>query len=355
MRYTGWDLGGAHLKVAQIDDQGVAVQIAQIACPLWHGIQALDYALAEARAIIGAAPACHAVTMTGELADIFSDRSTGVNTLAARMAHCLGDSAPLFYAGRQGLVSAASVACNTQAIASANWLATAQYLSLRLPGGILLDLGSTTADLVVLRDGAVATNAATDAERLARQELIYTGVVRTPVMAVARLAPFDGEWQGVAAERFATMGDVYRLTGQLTDAMLAHHVQFDATDNQGATPADCARRLARMLGRDASAAEPAHWTQLAHYLARRQRDVLANALERVRSRAPALCALPLIGAGIGRFVVRDLAAAMGHDYIDFSDCVDADAAWRDYAAVCAPATALAYLLRNQRGGSPHAC
>jgi probable H4MPT-linked C1 transfer pathway protein len=352
VRYTGWDLGGAHLKVAQVDDQGVIVEVAQFACPLWQGIQVLDAALMEARAGIGAVLARHAVTMTGELVDIFSDRSTGVNTLAARMAHYLRDSAPLFYAGRGGLVSADKVEHYTQAIASANWLATAQYLSLRMSGGILLDLGSTTADLVALRDGAVTTNAATDAERLARQELIYTGVVRTPVMAVATQAPFDGEWQGVAAERFATMGDVYRLTGQLTDAMLAHHVQFDAADNQSAAPADCARRLARMLGRDASDAEPARWMQLAHYFARRQRNQLVDALERLRSRT--LPGLPLIGAGIGRFVVRDLAAAMGHDYIDFSDCVEGDASWRDYAAVCAPATALAYLLRAHSRDPLHA-
>ena len=46
-------------------------------------------------------------------------------------------------------------------------------------------------------------------------ELLYTGVVRTPVMAVAQTAPFSGRMQRIAAERFATMADVWRLTGDL--------------------------------------------------------------------------------------------------------------------------------------------
>ena len=59
--------------------------------------------------------------------------------------------------------------------------------------------------------------ALTDGERLTQGELVYTGVVRTPVMAIAHTAPFMGRMQRIAAERFATMADVWRLTGDLPD------------------------------------------------------------------------------------------------------------------------------------------
>ena len=78
-----------------------------------------------------------------------------------------------------------------------------------------MDVGTTTTDLIPIRAGAVAARGATDAERLTESELLYTGVVRTPVMAVAQTAPFSGRMQGIAAERFATMADVWRLTGDL--------------------------------------------------------------------------------------------------------------------------------------------
>jgi len=43
-----------------------------------------------------------------------------------------------------------------------------------------------------------------DADRLACEELVYTGVVRTPLMALADRIPFGGQWIPAMAEHFAT-------------------------------------------------------------------------------------------------------------------------------------------------------
>ena len=45
---AGYDVGGAHLKVARIED-GRVTAVAQIACPLWLGLDRLDAALDERR------------------------------------------------------------------------------------------------------------------------------------------------------------------------------------------------------------------------------------------------------------------------------------------------------------------
>ena len=115
-----------------------------------------------------------------------------------------------------------------------------------MPDGLLVDIGTTTTDLVPLKSGAVAARFYSDGERLAGGELIYTGAVRTPVMAVARTAPFNGRMQRIAAERFATMADVWRLVGELP-----HDADpYPTPDRMGKSTQESAARLARMLGRD---------------------------------------------------------------------------------------------------------
>ena len=77
----GLDVGGAHLKAARAEGGRVA-EVIQLPCTLWLGLEHLDRALDQALGRIGAADA-HAVTMTGELVDLFQDRSEGVRRLSA--------------------------------------------------------------------------------------------------------------------------------------------------------------------------------------------------------------------------------------------------------------------------------
>ena len=75
----GWDLGGAHLKVALTDAGGRLRRLEQLATPLWRGLGWLDEALDTVQGSFPVDRARHAVTMTGELADLFSGRDEGVS------------------------------------------------------------------------------------------------------------------------------------------------------------------------------------------------------------------------------------------------------------------------------------
>ena len=44
MAVIGWDVGGAHLKGARVED-GRVVAAVQIACPLWQGLDRLTICL----------------------------------------------------------------------------------------------------------------------------------------------------------------------------------------------------------------------------------------------------------------------------------------------------------------------
>src|SRR5262249_53717565 len=140
-------------------------------------------------------------------------------------------------------------------VASANWHATAAYLGRRLGEGLLLDIGSTTTDIVPFRAGRVAARGLTDAERLATGELLYTGLVRTPLMALARTAPFAGRAVGVMAELFATIADAHRLAGTLPENGDLH----PSADGRGKSLPESRARLARMIGMDAAEASDAAW------------------------------------------------------------------------------------------------
>src|SRR5690606_15687134 len=85
---TGWDLGGAHLKAAQVDSAGRLVAAVQVPCTLWLGMEHLVQAVAEARRSLSPTRR-HGVTMTGELVDLFDSRADGVQRLATAIAEAL--------------------------------------------------------------------------------------------------------------------------------------------------------------------------------------------------------------------------------------------------------------------------
>jgi probable H4MPT-linked C1 transfer pathway protein len=246
-----------------------------------------------------------------------------------------------FYAGDGGFVVAAD---DWQAIASANWHASARFVAARCGSALFMDVGSTTTDIVPICGGRIDAVGYTDDERLASEELVYTGATRTPVMVVADSVPFGGGRQRLMAEFFSTMADVHRLTGELPEDA----DQLPAADGRGKSAEDSARRLARMLGRDLQSASPADWRRLAIHLAERQSQTLHAAVDRVLSRGGLDDSAPLVGAGIGRFLARALAERLCRPYVDFADLVQGEASTREWAARCAPAAAVAILAADPR-------
>src|SRR4029078_8066883 len=120
-----------------------------------------------------------------------------------------------FYGGRAGFLNSAQATERFLYVGAANWHATATFAATKCRDGLFVDAGTTTTDIIPLKAGLPAARGYTDAERLAEGELIYARVVRTPMMAMAREVPFKGRAQRIAAERFATMADVWRLAGEL--------------------------------------------------------------------------------------------------------------------------------------------
>jgi (4-(4-[2-(gamma-L-glutamylamino)ethyl]phenoxymethyl)furan-2-yl)methanamine synthase len=336
-RVIGWDVGGANVKLAVVE-AGRVETVAQIPCPLIADRAKFDQAVAAALPLIGV-PAVHAVTMTGELSDVFEAREDGVGYLVDLMVKMAAPVPVLIYAGAVGFLTPPEAKRQTPKVASANWHASAALAAKRHGNALLADVGTTTTDLIPVKGGKVAALGATDAERLASGELVYGGVVRTPVMAITQTAPFRGRSQRIAAERFATMADVYRLTGDLPEDA----DPYPAADQRDKSCEGSARRLARMLGRDAAEAAHADWVALACHFADCQLALIDEAAREVVLQQELPDTAPVIGAGCGRFLVRQLAARLGRAYVDFADLIDGAPEAREAAARSAPAVAVALL------------
>ena len=339
---VGWDIGGAHVKAAVINAQGELLAVYQQPCPLWKGLEYLQQAVRGILAQINQPVNCHAITMTGELVDLFVDRDDGVKQIIGTMQALLAGQRCYIYAGLAGFISAEQIeTTHYSAIASANWLASASFAAQKIGSGLFVDIGSTTTDILVLKEGDVKAQGYSDYERLISKELVYTGIVRTAVMAVAHSAQDQGQDIGIMAEYFATMADVYRVTGELDEA----HDQTETADGNEKTLIASARRLSRLLGSDFVVEELPRWIAFAENIREQQlQKILQASLYRLQ--VDGLDQQhPLIGAGVGRFLVKELAQRLGRPYVDFIDLLPNTVIKTGLnAADCAPAVAVARLL-----------
>lgn len=339
----GWDVGGAHLKAAVVDWQNQTTQVIQVACPLWKGIDQLHQAVAAIRPRLPQHRCLHAITMTGELVDCFSSRNHGVESIIAAMQTLLSDQDIGFYAGHRGFLSPADISVNDYAfIASANWLASAALAANQVGTALFVDMGSTTTDILLLENQQVAAVGYTDYQRLVSGELLYTGVVRTAVMAVCQQAIFKGQSMGLMAEYFATMADAYRLTGDLNPA----HDQSETADGADKSLQASAIRLSRMTGYEFNQAEWPIWEAFAGYLKQQQQQSVRDACQIQLRRYTGQQPLTLIGAGIGRFLLREIAVELQMPYLEFADLLPSSCCAELSSSDCAPAVAVAYLARG---------
>lgn len=330
----GWDVGGAHLKRAVLDADGRLVSVHMAACPLWQGLDRLDAALAAMPPAEGRS----FVTMTGELTDLWPDRASGVAGLSQALAERLG-AGTLFYGGPAGFLPLAEAAAQAAFVASANWHATARALALSRAEGVLVDIGSTTTDVIPFTGGEVRCRGYSDAERLATGELFYTGVVRTPVMALGPTLPFAGAQVPLMMEYFATTADIYRLTGDLPEQADLH----PAADGGPKTVEASARRLLRMVGRDLGPSTLAEAMALAAFAAEVQLHRLHAILAQVISAGIVSPDAHLVGAGVGRFLARRLAQRLDRPFGEVGESLAGGPVLAAEAADCAPAVAVARL------------
>ena len=295
MSWLALDIGGANLKVA--DGKGFAVSQA---FPLWQKPRQLPEAL---RALIAGAPrADHlAATMSGELADCYATKAEGVEAIVQALITAADGRHTRIYL-TNGMLVAPPIALKEPLLAAAaNWHALARFAGRYVPhgSGLMVDIGSTTCDIVPLADGKPATQGLTDPERLIASELVYTGVERSPVCALVNSLPWRKQQCPTAQELFATSWDAYLILGDLPEEPHSTHT----ADGRPAIKAAAHDRLARCICADREMFDEHDALMAAEAIARSQLAKIAVAMGQVLGRLPAAPEAIVI-SGRGEFVAR---------------------------------------------------
>jgi len=337
---TGWDIGGAHLKAARVAPQGKLLDVIQVECPLWLGLEHLENAIKTIQQQLSNEDDLAAITMTGELVDLFAHRQQGVEQIIDCVSKQLGLDSTKVYS-TNGWLTASEATSRWQQVASMNWHASAQLAANKIDNGLLIDIGSTTCDIIRLHQHQPLTKGQTDFDRQASRELLYTGTIRTPLISLAQQAPFQGKSIGLAAELFATTGDAWVITGQLDPST----IQDRSADGQAWLKPHCQQRLARLLGTDADTGTEQDWFNLAKWFNQLQLEHIEQACQTVLSHHDCNNEhLTIIGAGVGRFMLKKLAQQLRYNYLDFHQLITSElSAASDHT----PATAVALLARSE--------
>lgn len=333
----GWDIGGVNTKAVRLgpDCGGLAVRSLCLPYELQQDPSSLGPALRSAAQQLGASPAdrYHAVTMTAELSQAFRTKREGVGFVLDALQGAFPGGRFHVYTVTGRFVSPLEARALALDVAASNWAATAQWVSGMVPTCILIDIGTTTTDLIPILNGRVAALGRTDAERLLSGELIYTGALRTPAEAVARRVPLWGGMAGVSAEGFALMGDVHLWLGRLA----TEDYTSRTADGRPATREHAGERLARVVCADREMLDEAAIDRIAAALARAQVLSIVRALKTIRGRHPEIGTA--VVTGLGHFIAAEAAHAAGLMVSPLADRLGS-------AALTAPAAAVAWLLRE---------
>lgn len=336
MHWLALDIGGANLKAADGHDFAESYAFA-----LWHAPQKLAQ---ELRTIIAEAPeSTHlAITMTGELADCFDTKAEGVQHILKAVLAAADGRHTRVYLTDGMLVTPQVAAQKSQLAAAANWHALARFCGRYAYEGsaLLIDVGSTTTDIIPLLDGHPVAIGKTDTERLLSGELVYTGVERTPACALVQTAEYRGQQCPLAAELFATTRDAWMILGALPEDVNNKHT----ADNRPATKQYARMRLGRMVCADAESFNHRDAVVIAEAIVNAQTQQLKTAVGSVVKRLPSP-PTKVILSGHGEFLARRVLEQMEMT----APITSLARELKPTISRCAPAHALAVLAREAAG------
>jgi (4-(4-[2-(gamma-L-glutamylamino)ethyl]phenoxymethyl)furan-2-yl)methanamine synthase len=339
MDWLAFDIGGANLKAA--DGCGFALQHA---FPLWRDPQRLA---AELRTMIAESPPADrlAVTMTGELADCFESKLEGVKAILQSVHEAADGRHTRIYLTDGRLVAPTVVHRDPLAAAASNWHALATFVTRFAPEGnaLLIDIGSTTTDIVPIHDGRILAVGRDDLQRLISGELVYAGVSRTPLCGLISTSPYREQLCPVMQEVFATTKDAYLILGELGE----NTTDQETADHRPATRRAARLRMCRMVGADESQFNMRDAVRMAQHVQEAQLQRYAEAVRQVVARQDSVPDIVIL-SGEGEFLGRKLLSLLGWE----PDVVSMGQRLGPHASRAAPAHALAVLARESTQSFP---
>lgn len=334
MRWLALDIGGANLKSA--DGRGFANSLG---FALWKRPAELAEGLRE---LIGQSPAAEhfAVTITGELADCYQTKAEGIHSILYALESLTDGRQVVVYLCNGEFCTPTEAREKTLLASASNWHVLGSFVAQlcgELPA-VLIDIGSTTTDIIPLGPNGVEAVGMTDPERLATGELVYTGIERSPICAVTQSLSWRGERCGVAQELFATTADAYVVLGDVDED--PHNT--DTADGRPLTKSHAHARLARMICADTTMFDWEDARRIASEIQKAQLNLLQRGFLQVVDRME-IKPRTIVLSGHGEFLARRLVQQLEPDV----ELVSLSTTLGSALSRCAPAHALAVLARER--------
>ena len=280
MKIAGFDIGGANTDLAVIDFEDGEIKKIEVDfsyLPMWSNNDDLSKVLIELIENICPVSEIDAVgiSMTAELVDAYDTKKDGVLDIVKKCEDTF--SCPVAYVGVDGMLSKAEIEKNPLKAAAANWIATAQIATLISDNCIFIDTGSTTTDIIPIKDGTECAVGKSDFDRSATGELVYTGTLRTNLASFLDNVEINGKTYRVASELFAQTADVYTVLDLITEKDYI----CDTFDGEGKSKIDCARRIARVVCADLEMLSMDEIVEMSKYIHQKQVEQIADGLKQV--------------------------------------------------------------------------
>lgn len=280
MKVAGFDIGGANTDLAIIDFDGEEIKNIEVDfayLPMWSSNDDLSRVLMELIENICPVSEIDAVgiSMTAELVDAYDTKKDGVLDVVMKCEETF--DCPIAYVGIEGMLSKSEIEESPLKAAAANWIATAQIATLISDNCIFIDTGSTTTDIIPIRDGKECAIGKSDFDRSATGELVYTGTLRTNLASFLDKVELNGKKYRVASELFAQTADVYTVLDLITE----EDYVCDTFDGAGKSKMDCARRIARVVCADLEMLTMDDIVEMSKFIHQKQIEQIADGLKQV--------------------------------------------------------------------------
>ena len=344
------DIGGVNIKAAavKVGEPHKIIGYCIHYFPIWKlGKEKLSDALDQVNRILGLECDAVALTMTAELSDAYQTKREGVEHIVNTVQKSYQDK-PLYVLNTRGGFFDAEYSVKAPfEVAGANWVATAWLAGRLLNNCIMIDVGSTTTDIIPVLEGKVAAKGKTDLERLQNGELVYTGALRTNLAALTAKVPVNGFLTPVSAEYFASTGDVHLILNHVTEDEFA----VETADGRGKSVGEAYARLARIVCADIEMLSKEALDEIARYIYKVQLKQITDALKKVLSRLePKDIVESCLTLGIGRrFLAKPAAAKLRLRAYELSDLITLK------PSIPETAVALGWLLASKLGGDEELC
>ncbi|MGX8693636.1 MAG: hydantoinase/oxoprolinase family protein [Methanobrevibacter sp.] len=280
MKVAGFDIGGANTDLAIIDFEGNEIKNIEVDfayLPMWSNNDDLSRVLVELIENICSITEIDAVgiSMTAELVDAYDTKKEGVLDVVKKCQDTF--DCPIAYVGIDGMMSKEEIQSSPLKAAAANWIATAQIATLISDNCIFIDTGSTTTDIIPIKDGMECAIGKSDFDRSATGELVYTGTLRTNLASFLDKVELNGKDYRVASELFAQTADVYTVL----DLISEDDYVCDTFDGESKSKIDCAKRIARVVCADLEMLSMGDIVEMSEFIHQKQVEQIADGLKQV--------------------------------------------------------------------------